>query len=79
MMKITAGIGSFSKAAMPEFEILGKKMKPNENGIMEFNFKETRVSGKYKLPIKISYVDQDGKSMTRETTISYTVLPANND
>jgi hypothetical protein len=72
-MKITAGIGSFSYFAKPEMEIYGKKIKPNESGIIEYEFRENRSPGKYYLPIKISYIDQDGKAVTRVTTISYTV------
>jgi hypothetical protein len=78
-MKITAGIGSFSIMGKPRLEIFNKQIEPNETGVMEYEFRETRKPGKYFLPVKISYTDQDGKSMTRETTISYTVLPANND
>jgi hypothetical protein len=78
-IKVTAGIGSFSIIGKPKLEIFGKKVEPNESGVMEYEFIETRKPGKYFLPVKISYTDVDGKSMTKETTISYTVLQTNND
>lgn len=72
-IEITAGIGSFSKAALPVVIINGKNIPLGETGAAISKFKAPDKSGKHIVPVEISYIDQDGKKQTIIKNIEYTV------
>lgn len=72
-LDITAGIGIFSRAANPRISINNKKVPLNQYGVSKYFFKAQTIPGTYSIPIKISFVDQDGKEQLIETRVKYTV------
>ncbi len=72
-IEITAGVGAFSKVAQPEILFGGKKVDIDETGTAVHKFNSPSKPGKYIVPVKISYTDQDGKKRTIEKAVEYTV------
>jgi hypothetical protein len=70
---ITAGVGSFSKAALPRIFINNKMIDINERGVAEKDLKVSNKPGKYSVPVKIIYSDQDGLQQIIEERLEYTV------
>jgi gliding motility-associated protein GldM len=70
-LQITAGIGAFSKNALPQISIGGRAVPLNEQGVAVY--KTAVGSGGGSVPVVIRYKDQDGKDQVRETKIDYTV------
>lgn len=75
-VQITAGVGSFSKNAIPEVEINGEKKTLNDAGYCQLSFKAPLKAGQYSVPVKISYIDQDGFKNFIEKSTTYTVMEA---
>lgn len=73
-MKISAGIFSFTNAAIPQIIINEKNIPLNDNHIADYFFKVTGKPGKHTIPVKIEYTDQNGKRQTLTTNVKYTVL-----
>jgi hypothetical protein len=73
MIEITAGLGSFSKAAKPEIFINGNSVPLNDEGYARYKTSAPILPGKHKIPVLIKFFDQDGKENTIERTVSYTV------
>ncbi|MBX9781817.1 MAG: gliding motility protein GldM [Chitinophagaceae bacterium] len=71
-LQISAGIGAFSKNALPQITIGGRSVPLNEQGVAVY---KTNVSagGGGSVPVVIRYKDQDGKDQVRESKIDYTV------
>jgi hypothetical protein len=72
-LEIFSGIGSFISDSKPEVFVYGKPIPINESAIAVYKFKAEKRPGKYYIPIKIKYTDQDGKAVTVEKEIEYTV------
>lgn len=73
-INIKAGVGAFSKAATKSQVIInGKDIPFNDYGVSEYNLNAPKNPGKYSIPVKISYTDQEGKEQIIETRIKYTV------
>jgi gliding motility-associated protein GldM len=70
-LQITAGIGAFSKNALPQVTIGGRAVPLNEQGVAVY--KTAVGAGGGSVPVVIRYKDQDGKDQVRETKIDYTV------
>lgn len=70
-LQITAGIGAFSKNALPQVTIGGRPIALNEQGVAIY--KTAVGAGGGSVPVVIRYKDQDGIDQTRETKIDYTV------
>ena len=70
-LQITAGIGAFSKNALPQVSIGGRSVPLNDQGIAIY--KTAVGAGGGSVPVVIRYKDQDGKDQVRETKIDYTV------
>lgn len=73
-VEITAGIGSFTKTALPEITIDGKPCLLQEDGAARYSLAASRIPGKHTVPVKIEYVDQDGISRIISRTITYQVF-----
>lgn len=76
-MEITAGIGSFSREAVPMFFVDGKAIGCDVDGVMTYKFKTPVKAGKYAKPVKIEYTKPDGTKESREYSIEYTVIDPN--
>lgn len=71
-IEITAGVGAFSKAALPKVTINGSGAALGEDGAAHAKFQAGGV-GAHSVPVNISYVDQEGKQQTITKNIDYTV------
>jgi gliding motility-associated protein GldM len=69
-MTITAGIGSFSKAANPTITINGVTKQADEDGVATNTFK---VAGSGTVHVKIDYTKPDGTKGSVDKDIQYTV------
>lgn len=75
-LEITAGVGAFSKKALPEITIGGQRVAVGEDGAARTKLAGGGV-GSRSVPVRIVYTDQDGKKQTIEKNIEYTVGQAN--
>jgi gliding motility-associated protein GldM len=75
-LEITAGVGAFSKAAIPTITIGGTNVPIGEDGAAHTKMMAGGV-GSRSVPVKITYTDQDGKQQTIEKNVEYTVGSAN--
>ncbi|MET0465206.1 MAG: hypothetical protein ABW007_18740 [Chitinophagaceae bacterium] len=73
-VEITAGIGSFTKTASAKITINGKPCLLQEDGAARYTLAASRIPGKYTLPVKIDYVDQDGIKRLISTSLTYQVF-----
>lgn len=73
-IEVTAGVGAFSKAALPEITIDSKKIALDDIGAAVYRFKAPKTAGKYTMPIQIDFVDQEGRKQTISKNIEYTVV-----
>ena len=73
-LEITAGVGRYSRQANPKITFNGKSVELNEEGYSLYKINVSKVPGSYKIPVKISFVNQiTGKPMWQEMNIKYTV------
>ena len=72
-IELTAGIGSFYFDFEPHVSIYGKEIPITERGLAVYKLKASSKPGKYYVPVKINYTDQDGKQITVQKEIEYTV------
>ncbi|MCG2612703.1 hypothetical protein LZZ85_00365 [Terrimonas sp. NA20] len=73
-LEITAGIGAFSIAASPKITINGKLCQLTEDGLVRFPLIAPGNAGKYKVPVRIDYVDPYGKPQTISKDLMYEVF-----
>ncbi|MFY7963857.1 MAG: gliding motility protein GldM [Chitinophagaceae bacterium] len=71
-VKITAGVGAFSKAAAPSITIDGASVPLNAEGVAELKF-NAGGTGAYSKKVVINYLKPDGTRGTTEKEIKYTV------
>jgi gliding motility-associated protein GldM len=70
---ISAGIGGFSKAALPKIIIDNKDVQLGYGGSAIYKFNAPAKPGKHIVPVQINYIDQDGQKQTIIRNIEYTV------
>jgi gliding motility-associated protein GldM len=75
-LEVTAGVGAFSKAALPIVTIGGQNVPIGEDGAAHTKLAAGGI-GNRSVPVRIMYKDQDGKDQVIEKTIEYTVGQAN--
>src|SRR5580692_2297214 len=73
VIKITAGIGSFSVLAKPGISIAGNPVPLVASSIAFYEFKAPRRPGKYSIPIKLEYYKFDGSQALSEQDVTYEV------
>jgi hypothetical protein len=73
-LQITAGVGTFSHAAMPIIIIDSKTVDIDATGVANYKFKVVSKPGKYTVPVQINFTDQDGNSQTVKKDVEYTIL-----
>jgi hypothetical protein len=73
-LKIMAGVGAFSRVAMPKVNINGRTVEIGEEGFALYKLRGPQKPGKYSVPVKIDYFNQTiGKQESKLITIEYTV------
>lgn len=75
-LEITAGLGAFSKSKVPDIYIGGAKVQTNEKGMAVYKSAAGAI-GAHTIPVKVSFLDQDGKQQERTFNVDYTVGQAN--
>jgi gliding motility-associated protein GldM len=73
---IMAGVGAFSKAALPQVTINGQGTSIGEDGAAHMKIPGGGI-GNHSIPVHIVYKDQDGKPQVIDKVINYTVGQAN--
>ena len=72
-IKITAGVGAFVPMSKPEIIIGGMRIPINDYGVATYKIKPVRT-GKYAIPVRIEYFDQDRKKQIIERIVKYMVV-----
>jgi gliding motility-associated protein GldM len=72
-MEVTAGVGAFSKAALPTITINGQAVAIGTDGAAHLPITAASSLGKHSIPVSIKYKDQQGKDQVATKTIEYTV------
>jgi hypothetical protein len=72
-IEIFSGVGSFDSRPEPEIFVYGKPVRLTENAIAVCKFKAEKRPGKYYVPVKINYTDQNGRRQSIQKEIEYTV------
>ncbi|HEX7904359.1 MAG TPA: gliding motility protein GldM [Chitinophagaceae bacterium] len=75
-LEITAGVGAFSKKALPSVSIGNQSIIVGEEGTATAKMPSGGM-GKHSVPVRITYTDQDGKLQTIERLVDYTVGQSN--
>jgi gliding motility-associated protein GldM len=72
-IKITAGIGAYSKASAPKITINGASVAIGEEGFASYPITASGV-GSHSVPVRISYFNQvSGKEEVKDVNVEYTV------
>ena len=72
-LEITAGILAFDKRFDAKVLIQNKEFSTTEDGFAHHKLKAASRPGKYLVPVKINYADQNGKQQSIQKEIEYTV------
>jgi gliding motility-associated protein GldM len=75
-LEIKAGVGAFSKAALPVISLGGKVVSLDSNGVAKAEF-DGGIIGPHTIPVHIEYVDQDGNKKVIDQKVEYNVGQAN--
>jgi gliding motility-associated protein GldM len=75
-LDIMAGVGAFSKSALPQISINGANVPLGPDG-QAIQSIEGGAIGQHSVNVKIAYKDQDGKDQVIDKVITYTVGQAN--
>jgi len=75
-LEISAGVGAYSKAAKPIITIGGSNVALGEDGAAHWKTTANTV-GSHRVPVKVTFTDQNGKIQTIDKVIEYTVGQAN--
>lgn len=71
-IEIIAGVGAYSNAAKPQIHIQGKQIEVVD-GRASYKLNTSNQFGKYKVPVKIEFTDQNGIKQTSESEVEYEV------
>lgn len=70
-IEITAGVGAYSSAAQPKISINGSAATVTDGkGVYKF---AANGAGAHKVPVTVTYLDQDGVQQTKTQEVEYTV------
>jgi hypothetical protein len=72
-LEITAGLGSFSVYQSPKVYFYDRSFDLTEDGAAHYKFKAASDPGKYYVPVRIEYIDENGKQNVIKKQIEYTV------
>jgi hypothetical protein len=71
---LTLGIGVFSQAARPRITFGNNQIQVSEDGTPRYKFTVSGKPGKYNIPTKINYVNQESIRMEEIWIIEYTII-----
>ncbi|HMK27374.1 MAG TPA: hypothetical protein VK483_15185 [Chitinophagaceae bacterium] len=72
-IEIKAGVGSFARLNNESIVINGIPVVIGEGGIAIFKINAPHKPGKYNIPVKLKFIDQDGRGQELTHYVSYTV------
>src|SRR6266487_2224124 len=72
-MEITAGVGAFSKAALPTVNIEGVNVPLDADGASHRKMNAAQSLGKHAINVTVTFTDQEGKLQKVTKPIEYTV------
>jgi gliding motility-associated protein GldM len=72
-VEITAGVARLSRAPSSEVVVDGKNIPLDADGAARYKFKVTNKPGKYSVHVRVSYIDQEGKTQTITKPVQYVV------
>jgi hypothetical protein len=72
-LEITAGIGFFSRTALPRITVDGKDVALNEEGYAIYKLPVARQSGEHNCRVEIAFTDEYGEKHKIHKNIIYTV------
>jgi gliding motility-associated protein GldM len=75
-LEIRAGLGAFSTKKLPEITINGSRVATDEHGLAVTKI-PAGANGQHKIPVVVSFIDQDGKPQTKTVDVEYTVGQSN--
>lgn len=75
-LEITAGVGAFSKKALPVITIGGANTALGDDGAAHYKTTVNNI-GTSSIPVSITYTDQEGVQQTIKKIVEYTVGQAN--
>jgi hypothetical protein len=73
-IEIVAGIGSFSRAANPSISVAGVNIPIGEDNAVHYKFAAPNQIGKHRMPVKIEFINEEGKSLTITKEVEFTVI-----
>jgi hypothetical protein len=73
-IKITAGVGAFSRKAEPKITIDGKAIALSDDGAAYYKFKAPPRLGNYTMQAKIEFSDREGKRQVIQKIVEYSVI-----
>ena len=72
-IELVAGIGEFNRHTKPEIFVYGNQVALDASALAVYKFKAENRPGKYYVPVKINFTNQDGIQQTIMKDIQYTV------
>ena len=73
-IKITAGIGAFSRNGEPLITFDGKPIQISDDGAAYCQFKAPTKVGRYTIPTNIEFSDREGKRQSIHKIVEYSVV-----
>jgi hypothetical protein len=73
-LEILAGVGGFSRSRKPEIKINHSDIIVADDGIATYKLKVKRAPGIFRVPVTISYLDDDGKRVIMDKQIECTII-----
>ncbi len=73
MLEISAGVGRFSAASKPQIKINKRNISTDDNPVATTKIKVPQKPGHYTVPVEISYIDENGETITQDYNIKYKV------
>lgn len=74
IIELVAGVGEFNKYYTPEIFVYGKPISMKRDDVLAYyKMKVSAKPGKYYVPVKINYTDQNGIKQSINKEIEYTV------
>jgi gliding motility-associated protein GldM len=73
-LEITAGLAAFNSDKKPDVYINGSKITLNDKGLADW---KNTVNSSGKVPVRVEFMDQEGKQQTKSFDVEYTVGQSN--
>lgn len=72
-LEITAGLASINAYQKPEVTFYNRSIQLNDVGLAVYKLRAPAKPGKYYVPVKIVYTDQEGRKQSIKKEVEYTV------